>query len=68
MEYRAVGNRCAINIDLIQNLPISCVQALIVLQDKGFRIIEVDLIALARQCIDTSKYRRGAKKKKPPLW
>lgn len=60
MEYRAVGNRCAIDIEALQ-LPISREEVLAILNRKGFAVVEVDIIAFARQCISTSKYRRGAK-------
>jgi len=40
--YRAVGNRCAVNFaDL--NLPISETEALLILEAKGFRKVEVDM-------------------------
>lgn len=65
MEYRAVGNRCAVDIDALR-LPISHEQTLAILLRRGFRIIEVDLVALARQCIGKSEYRRGAKPSEAP--
>lgn len=60
MEYRAVGNRCAIILDFLR-LPLSREEVLAILIRKEFRVIEVDIIALARQCIGTSLYRRGAR-------
>lgn len=60
MEYRAVGNRCAVNLDSL-HLPISREEALAMLGRKGFALVEVDIIVLARQCIGTSQYRRGAR-------
>lgn len=65
MEYRAVGNRCAVNIESL-NLPISNAEALAILKLKGFAVVEVDIIALARQCIGKSKYRRGARLHEAP--
>src|SRR3989344_8277740 len=65
MEYRAVGNRCAVILDSLQ-LPISREETLIMLSQKGFTLIEVDIIALARQCIGTSRYRRGANPSEAP--
>ncbi len=59
MEYRAVGNRCAVILSEL-GLPISDEEALAILIQKGFRVIEVDLIALARGCIGISSHRRGA--------
>jgi len=60
MEYRAVGNRCAVILDSLR-LPISHEEALAILTQKGFRHVEADIITLARQCIGTSQYRRGAR-------
>ncbi len=65
MEYRAVANRCAVDIELL-NLPISDQEALEMLLRSGFKILEVDLITLARQCIRTSQYCRGAKPSEAP--
>ncbi len=60
MEYRAVGNRCAVSLDSL-HLPTSREETLTMLTDKGFELVEVDIVALARQCITTSLYRRGAR-------
>lgn len=60
MEYRAVGNRCAVILDSL-HLPISREESLTTLNNKGFVLVEVDIIALARQCIGTSRYRRDAR-------
>ncbi len=66
MEYRAVGNRCAVILDSL-HLPISHEETLIILNHKGFVLVEVDIIALARQCIGISQYRRGARPSEAPL-
>lgn len=66
MEYRSVGNRCAVTFDSLC-LPISHQEILNILAKKKFKIVEVDLIALARQCIGTSKYRRGARPSEAPM-
>lgn len=60
MEHRAVGKRCAVVFDHLW-LPISNTTALTILVRMGFRVIDVDCIALARQCMGTSLYRRGAR-------
>jgi len=60
MEYRAVGNRCAVNLDSLL-LPVSRNEAICVLGKKGFRIVQVDIVLLARQCVGASRYRRGAR-------
>lgn len=65
MEYRAVGNRCAVILEFLR-LPISSEETLATLSPKGFRVVEVDLVALARQCIGTSRYRRGARPSEAP--
>ncbi len=65
MEYRAVGTRCAVSIDSL-GLPISVEKSLAILISKEFKILEIDLIALARQCTKTSKYLRGAKPSDAP--
>jgi len=59
MEYRAVKNRCAVNLDSLK-LPIPSAEALMILVQRGFRVVGVNIVALARQCVMTSKYRRGA--------
>ncbi len=65
MEYRAVGNRCAVVLDTLR-LPISREETLAILDYQGFAMVNVDIIALARQCISRSKYRRGAKPSEAP--
>jgi len=66
MQYRAVKNRCAVHLPSL-NLPITDAKALEILENKGFKVLEVDLIDLARQCIKTSVYRRGAKPAEAPM-
>lgn len=58
MEYRAVANRCAVCFDDL-DLPISSIEAVAILSKKGFKVLDVDIIALARGCIGTSFYERG---------
>lgn len=59
MEYRAVGNRCAVNFKSLY-LPISDAEALAILEGKGFQPVYFNLVELARLCISSSVYRRGA--------
>lgn len=66
MEYRAVGNRVAVIFESLR-LPISQEEAMAVLLGSGFVAVSVDMIALARQCIGTSKYQRGAKPSEAPF-
>lgn len=65
MEYRAVSNRCAVHLPSL-NLPITNTEALTILENRGFKVIDVDLIDLARQCVASSTYRRGAKPSEAP--
>ena len=65
MKYRAVGTRCAVIIQDLK-LPISDREALRILKQNGFRVIEVDLIALARNCVGQSIYNRGARPSEAP--
>ena len=65
MRYRAVANRCAVDLDSLA-LPISKMEALDILEKAGFKLLPIDLIALARQCIGKSLYRRGAKLSQAP--
>ncbi len=65
MEYRAVKNRCAVNLNSL-HLPMSHQEAMEILIKQGFKLINVDLIELARKCIKTSRYRRGATPSEAP--
>lgn len=65
MEYRAVGNRCAVVLDSL-HLPISREKIVSTLDQKGFSVVNVDILSLARQCVAESKYRRGAKPSEAP--
>ena len=62
MSYRATKTgrwvRCAVDLEAL-DLPISREEALAILCRKEFSLIEVDMIALARQWIGRSAYRRG---------
>ncbi len=60
MEYRSVGNRCTVDISSLQ-LPISKENVLSILVDNGFKILEVNIVTLARKYVGISKYRRGAR-------
>lgn len=60
MEYLAVKNRCAVILNDF-NLPISRDEVLAILNNKGFVSVDVDIIALARECVGSSQYRRGAR-------
>lgn len=63
--YRAVGNRCAVILGAL-NLSISSAEALDILFAKGFRVLDVDLVTLARERIGISDYCRGARPDEAP--
>jgi len=63
--YRSVGNRCAVHLESLK-LPISNEEALGGLERMGFKQLKVDMNALARECIQKSKYRRGARPVEAP--
>lgn len=65
MEYRAVGNRCAVNFEVL-HLPISPKETLEALYKLGFVKIDVNIVTLARECIGKSKYQRAAKPSQAP--
>ncbi len=57
--YRAVGKRCAVILDSLK-LPISNDRCLEILAEYGFKILEIDILSIARECMKTSRYKRGA--------
>lgn len=59
MEYRASGGRCAVVLQDLK-LPMAPKAALGVLEKKGFRMVSVNLIELARGRVGIAKYRRGS--------
>ena len=65
MTYRAANGRCVVNFAAL-NLPISADEALAILAQQGFRRLEVDLVALARERIGKAAYRRGARLHEAP--
>lgn len=65
MEYRAVGNRCAVDIGAL-SLPLSESRIITILLNNGFKAIDVNIISLARQCIGKSIYRRSARPSEAP--
>jgi len=59
MEYRPVGDRCAVaESTFAADIPIEIMIGS--LTECGFRVLEVDLIKLARSCVGQSVYQRGA--------
>ncbi len=65
MEYRRVGNRLAVNLGLLK-LPISIEEILTLLLRREIKVVAVDILSLARNCIGVSAYRRGAQLREAP--
>ena len=65
MYIQAVGNRCAVHFSSL-HLPITDAEALRILEEAGYRVVEVDLTALARERIGKAEYRRGARMRETP--
>lgn len=66
MVYRAVGDRCAVDLS---SLDLSLPNADVVerLVGLGFRVIDVDLVGTAERMVGQAAYRRGAKLSDAPL-
>lgn len=65
MIIHAVGNRCAVNLDSL-NVSLSRLEVLSLLEREGFRVLEVDMMALARSHIGRAAYRRCAFMREAP--
>lgn len=65
MNYRAVGNRCAVNLDFLK-LPVTNEVALTMLKYNGFKCLDVDVVLLACQRLGHSQYRRSARPSEAP--
>ncbi|MEY4745059.1 MAG: hypothetical protein RL272_1004 [Candidatus Parcubacteria bacterium] len=63
--YRSVRGRCAFDVT-DAGLPMEESDAMDILSLEGFRVVEVDMVAKARRCIDSSRYRRGARMVESP--
>ncbi len=63
--YYAVGNRCAIDFNELR-LPISEHEAIEIIQTKGFKKIDVDIVSLAISFVGVSTYRRSARLSEAP--
>lgn len=64
MEYMTTNGRCAVDLKSL-NLPISNTEALLVLTNKGFEVLDIDLIELAKKYIG-APYQRGIKISETP--
>lgn len=65
MKYYTVKNRCAFNIANF-NLPVSEEEALEILYSRGFKLLETNLIEIARSRVGISRYKRGARLAESP--
>jgi len=63
MQYRAVGNRCALDLS---SLPLTEEISLQLLYLLGFKILQVSVSKLASSCVGHSRYCRGVSIKEAP--
>jgi hypothetical protein len=62
--YRAVGNRCAVDLS---SLPIGNDElALTILRNKGFEFVGADVVSMAKLCVGRSQYRLRAQMSAAP--
>jgi len=72
MNYRAVGNRCAVHLPtLVPSLPAIFAifdgdSLLKILREQHFNVVDVDLVSLARTFIGDCNYRLGATMEESP--
>lgn len=69
MIYHAVGNRIAGNIRALRRVGdrrSTNDTIRMKFEEKGFKVLDVDLIAIARSCISKARYRRGASMRDAP--
>ncbi|MBC7981685.1 C40 family peptidase [Candidatus Parcubacteria bacterium] len=59
-NYHAVGNRCACDV---KEFPASTLD---ILASKGFKVLDINMIELARERIGKATYRRGARLHEAP--
>ena len=65
MEYRAVGNHCALNLMLLK-ITLPGEEVLALLRRLGFFIVDIDLVSLARRGMAGARYHRGARPSEAP--
>lgn len=63
MQYRATGNRCAIDLS---SVPLPQEACLRLLESLGFRLCSVSVVEAARERIGGSRYVRGASFREAP--
>jgi hypothetical protein len=65
MLFRAVDNRCAVDVASF-DLSITDEEAVAILERHGFRVLDVDMVALARSRVGVSRFVYGAKRMDAP--
>lgn len=65
MNYHPVGNRIVVDLSSFELL-ISNEEALSILIQKGFKVVGIDIISLARALVGHARYQRGADPDKAP--
>lgn len=59
LNYLAAGKRCAVDFKSLK-LPVSKEIALNILSKINFKVLDIDLMEIARSCIGKSMYKRGS--------
>ncbi len=67
MPYKAVGRRCAVNLDEF-DLPVTKGRVLEALTELGFVVQTPSIVELARSCIDKSAFKVGARLSEAPRY
>lgn len=65
MCYRAVGDRCAVDISSL-DLTLSIEQTVERLVMRGFCVLDVDIVSIAKRLVGKAVYNRGARLKDAP--
>ena len=66
MIFFATSGRCAVELSLLEQLPLPQHQIRAYLELRGFRVCDVDWLTLARECVSSSVYRLGARTAEAP--
>jgi cell wall-associated NlpC family hydrolase len=64
MHFRAVADRCAVEMRCV-DWSVTGQDALAILTEVGFRVVDIDVACLARELVGTA-YRRGARLSEAP--
>ena len=60
MNYRAVGKRCAMVLESLK-VPVSSTETLAILYEKGFTVLAIDIIDIARSQVGIAEYQLDAR-------